>query len=1256
MERPEAPASLPAERDQRPPARPEPPEDLQPHASWPPAEGADAEALTETALLSFLGAAIDEGGLVSHNIEGYDSLLNYGIPQIVTTAFHADQLVTNERAETAEDRAIASVRVQLDFTDVAIGRPVYATYSSGRYADLYPNKARVSGIPYSAPLTLAMHVTLTANYRDGHTQVKRADLPPFQAALFPIMVGSNRCHTRGCPRAALKELEEDPNDPGGYFISSFQEWIVDLLENIRFNTPHVHKGMAANEVARAEFISQPGGAFENSSQVILRHHTSGQITAEINSTKFSKIRFPFYLLYRLFGMTSDREIVETVVFDLEERGPVAEYIRAELGRALHLADAAYAELVDELDREVIVAALARTLGPAAANPAQRLDADKAAQLLNTHLLVTFDRTVLPHVGDTAAARRHKLWYLGLVLRRMFLVELDVLPPTDRDHLRNKRVHGAGVSLAKAFKTQFNNSIVQPAKRALARQVKSTPFAALAETAVADTVRSAVSVSDLIRAMEQAIRAGNKTITVKRHTAVNRVSSQVLERKNHLNTLSSLRTVTAHGAAGQSKQTERADLMRRVHPSFPGYICVVQSADTGENVGMRKQLAISAGVCLAGDAPTLERRLRGDPELQALDAPDFSLARMAREGLARVFVNGRWIGCCRRAPELAARYRALRREGRAVDPRTSIHWDVVTGEVEFWLDVGRLTRPLLIVDSNIAAYDAARATRDPARYVPFAQGLRFTARHAAELRAGRLGLSDLVRAGLAEWVTPEEAEDCLIASSLEVLRAHAHDVTLRYTHCDVQQAILGLAALVSPYANHTQPARTTMATNQGRQTGGWYALSFPFRFDKLRFFQYYNQVPLVRTFVHRYVLANGTNVRMAYMTLEGYNMEDSAILSRASADRALFAGAFFRYERAELEKGEEFRNPDAATTKNLKPNASYEKLVDGFVTVGATVARGDALIGRVAKNLRPRDGGDAADARYLWVDRSIIYALDEPARVDAVLRPRGANDQLFGLVKLQYARPVAVGDKFSSRSGNKSIAALLLPQSDMPYNERGVTPDIIVNPHSIPSRMTIGQLLETTRAIACARRGRVADGTSFLPLRYEDLAADLAALGFRHNGLERMYNGATGEPFEAAIFVGPTFEQRLQKFVRDDKYVVGGSGPTDATTGQPLGGKNTRGGLRLGEMEAWCLEAHGAMGLMREAYGEDSDGRVLNLCRTCGLPAVRNERAGIYACRRCGEAADLAAVESTRSAIVFLQELAAANVKVRLGARPREFDS
>lgn len=1000
-----------------------------PQEAYGPIEAVENEGLTRDDMRTFVDAAVRAGGLTNFNLDSFDEFLENGLRSIITNMFCVDTVVKNLRDQTEADKLIDSFRVQFRFGRVEVGRPAYTTYPSGEVADLHPNRARLGGLPYSAPLILGAEIKITARHRGGHEETRRAEVPPFQVSTIPLMKGSSRCHTRGLTRAALKEMEEDPSEPGGYFIMRGSEWVVNLLENIRFNSLHVHRRAQPNELVRGEFISQPGGAYENSSRVVLRHLAGGQLTVEINSTKFHPIPMPFFLLFRVYGGISDADIVELVASARpgEPAGPLERRIQEIVDLALHLPSGKpdhFAPVQHELDRAEIARFLAERLTPFVQDTAYRADPE-AVRYLVQRFYLHLDEVLLPHLGTRPRNRAAKLRFLGQLFHKMLLVHLGAAPPADRDSFRTKRAHGSGISLAKAFKTMFNLTVVRPALRGLTAELKLTPWARLTPRALVDAFRNPLVASgeDLNRTMQQSVTSAQKIITVARQGINNRVSSNALERKNALNMVSEMRTVTAQNASGASKQTERADQMRRVHASQLGYICPSQSADTGEKVGMHRQLALTADVCTAGEVAPLKASLLGDPAL--LHAETLSNAEIARQGLARVYLNGQWLGCVRRPHAFVRRYRLLRRQGRVLEMRATVAHDPFLNEVEFWLDAGRLTRPLLIVDNNLEAYvagcrraaaarlesgwDGGSSGADPgaAFRVPFTQNVRLTPEHVRGLRTGRLELEDLVREGICEYLSPEEAENCLAAPAFEDLLAARHDPTRRYTHCDVPQALLGLAAHISPFANHTQPARVTYETGQSRQTAGWYCLSYPFRIDPNRIKQHYNEMPLVPTMANSLLPPNGMNTMVAYAIQGGQNQEDSAIINKAFVDRGGFAGSFYRIEKIELEKGEFFATPDPATVRDMRPGVSYEKLQEGFVPVGTVVGKGDALVGRLA---RRRARGGAAGAVTELVDRSLVYDLDEAATVEAVWRLRGPNDESFAIVRLCHYRRFVVGDK------------------------------------------------------------------------------------------------------------------------------------------------------------------------------------------------------------------------------------------------------
>jgi DNA-directed RNA polymerase II subunit RPB2 len=271
-------------------------------------------------------------------------------------------------------------------------------------------------------------------------------------------------------------------------------------------------------------------------------------------------------------------------------------------------------------------------------------------------------------------------------------------------------------------------------------------------------------------------------------------------------------------------------------------------------------------------------------------------------------------------------------------------------------------------------------------------------------------------------------------------------------------------------------------------------------------------------------------------------------------------------------------------------------------------------------------------------------------VQNVVDGRNDDETRFVKVGLRKFRPVKIGDKVSSRAGQKGICAILLQESDMPTTINGIRPDIIFNPHGLPSRMTCSQLLESLISKVCAIRGTYFDGTMFKSTDIESYAEVLEKYGMNRYGKERMIHGITGEYIDAMIFFGPTYYQRLQKFVLDAEYSVRHA-LTDALTAQPLDGQASSGGLRIGEMEKDVLCTHGSSRFLREKFFDHSDGYTEYICR-CGRPAIVNHSKQIYICRACKDNADIVAVPGSWSSKLMMQELMACNIDIK--RVPRSF--
>jgi DNA-directed RNA polymerase beta subunit len=412
-------------------------------------------------------------------------------------------------------------------------------------------------------------------------------------------------------------------------------------------------------------------------------------------------------------------------------------------------------------------------------------------------------------------------------------------------------------------------------------------------------------------------------------------------------------------------------------------------------------------------------------------------------------------------------------------------------------------------------------------------------------------------------------------------------------------------------------------------------------------QYYCERPLVTCFGDSLTYPNGHNCIIALALYTGQNQEDSIILNRSSVDCGMFNASCFNNEKAKLEKNEQFGNPDLEHTKGIKKGTTYEFTDEkGFIREGTIAKKGHILIVKCAKIPKPKD-------QYLYEDRSIEYKYDEPVYIEKVITPRNDEDALIAKVKTRAVRPIGIGDKLSSRTGNKGIIAKILDRVDMPYCENGLIPDAIVNSHSIPTRMAINQIIECVIAQLAVERGSLIDATTFRSIDLAGMLQELETYGIKYGGHQRMYNGMTGEWLDVAIFIGPTTYQRLQKFVIDEHYSVR-RGPTTQLTRQPLDGTAKNGGLRIGEMEKDVLASHGVGRLLHEKFYKNSDGANIYVCRICQNRAIVNEREGIYKCKYCEDAADIAEISSSWVANLFFSEAAAMGIHMGLDLQPYEY--
>lgn len=1181
---------------------------------------AEIESLSSSAM-SLLYAELARKRIDGHQIDSMNHFYREGVAQIITNVFDIRKTVKYDRG----DSDITEITYAVVLSDVELSKPT--THDShGRVTPLTPNMAHVQGIPYNLSIYVNIEVTMTATYGNGGTKTRRETITRHKIASIPCCVGSIMCATGDLTREGKKALREDPIAPNGYFIlKNGNMWNMEAGENLVNNTFHVYKVRHRDEEARGTFLSKPGDAFENSYQVIVKLLTSGAIVLEMTTNKDERIEIPFYLMFRALGMNVDRDIVDHVVHGADNTDPTSITLKKLLERAFSVRNGDYEEVNDVLDPVIVLQFIANKFKAAADKNAAKKNINVQKYMVQSFVAL-IDKIFFPHIGVLPADRVRKLRFLAHLIRELLSVYCGISASTDRDSYQNKRVHAAGIAFAKTFKTKFNLSVVLSIHHDMARAIKSTPYDKIM---LADVVRNAINKADLDKALVKAMSPSKKGAGAPPNAKLAaRISTNQIYHKNDLNVVAAINTIsTPNPPVGKSN--ERARDLRQNQPSYWGFICVQASPDTGEGVGMNKVLAISASISGSTSSVELKRVLRDD---KTLISTDVRPADIARRALALVVVNGDPIGYTESAHEFAARYRAMRRAGDRVHRRTSIVWELRTRRVSFWTDYGRLHRPLICVYNNVTEYEEVAMAGKP---IPFRQWIKLNMQHIRGLEDGTLTIGDLEAEGVIEYLTPEEVFNCYIARSIDYFYTRSGDELHQFTHVDIPQAILGPTALACPASNHSNTYRNTMQHNHRKQACGWYSLNFPYIIEKNTTFQHYVEQPLISTFTDRITTPTGHNIIVALDCRAGNNAEDSIQCSSSAADRGYWAVSQFNFEKSELERSEIFGMPDATITANIKREANYAG-VDGITArVGSVVCQNDVLIVKVVKMPKADNNGN----RYK--DASTLNRRIEPARVVNVVRAHNGQAE-FIRVKIESYRPIGDGDKLSSRTGNKGIVSITTPACDMPYTEDGLGIDLLVNAHSMPTRMALNQMIEAMLGIYAARLGCNIDATAFRSIDVRGVVDQLATMGVKYAGHRRVYSGITGEPIDTLLFIGPTNYQRLEKFVIDEQYAIR-SGPTSALTRQPQQGKAHAGGLRIGEMEKDTLCAQGSMQALYEKLWRDSDGTYNVICTTCGNPAIFNEQKSIYWCKGCDNKAVFARINTTWSANLMHHRLTSMGV-------------
>ena len=569
--------------------------------------------------------------------------------------------------------------------------------------------------------------------------------------------------------------------------------------------------------------------------------------------------------------------------------------------------------------------------------------------------------------------------------------------------------------------------------------------------------------------------------------------------------------------------------------------------------------------------------------------DFGLSK--ENGRKDVFFNGRFIGFVENSAEFISKVRNARRAGE-LPKELSVRDDRLLGQVTMSSEVGRVLRPLVVVENG------ASKLRDE---------------HIVLLEENKIKWTDLVAEGVIEYIDAAEEDNALVAIKSE-------EITNEHTHVECHPIdLFGLTTSLVPFANHDQSARLNRGSKTLKQSLGIYAANYPARLDTDVSILHYPQKPIVRSFVYDTldVYPSGQNIVVAIMPFEGYNMEDAVILNKASIDRGMGRSTYFRpYSATEMQYpgglSDEIIIPDKDVS-GYRTEESYKFLEDdGIAYPEADMSEGDVIIGRTTP---PKFLSEAKDISIqAKKEASSTIRQEERGTVDAVFVTVDQEGNKIVHVRTRDSRIPEPGDKFSTPHGQKGVVGLIADAEDIPFTVRGIKPDLMFNPHSIPSRMTVGYLIELLAGKTGATSGKIIDGTPFTGATINELESQLKEMGFRYDGKETMYHGITGKKMDAKIYIGNMYYLKLKYMVKN-KMHARASGKVALLTRQPIEGRARGGGLRLGEMEQQALAGHGAALLLKERY--DSDKTIAWICKDCGDMTYEDTIRNKIVCQICG---------------------------------------
>jgi len=1082
--------------------------------------------------------------------------------------------------------------------------------------DQYESEALLGGAPKAPPrrrkkkLDDELTAAETALFREAleksmvapNIQKETIVLEKIFLGKFPIMVQSNYCVLAGLPREVRFSMGECLNDVGGYFIIDGKEKTVVSQEKFGYNMLNIKQMgkddaylYSAEITSVSENVSKPIRTLAVRMKAPSPSYTNKNIVVSIPNVRDP---VPLFILFRALGIVSDKQIITMCLLDLDK----------------------YEAMVDLFAPSVHDAG-----GILTQRNALKYIANLQKHKSIPHTLEILADYFLPHIGEMNFTQ--KAYYLGYMVFRLLSVSTGLEQPTDRDNFKFKRIELVGSLMNELFREYYN---IQLRQIHLAFEQKITYNKGIYENNLKGLIKENYKTVFRERTLESGFKKAFKgNWGAQAHTK--RVGIvQDLNRLSHNSMMSHLRKTNLPLDASAKVVGPRV-----LHPTQWGFFDPIDTPD-GANIGIHKHMSISAYVTQGYSREPMIKWLREKVDMKLIeDCPPILLSR-----LTKLFVNGHWAGALDNPIETVEKIKLFRRNG-LIPTYTSVMFDIKQNTIFIYTDAGRICRPIFYMDTDSEKFSFESSDKikdrlknnDNLLWHELVTGFNRKTDKSFKINMNKIYELHEVYEGIdsesnpaklkrfledkavIDYIDTNESEGSLIALNEEDLEKNK---LKKFTHMEIHESLIfGMMANMINFPENNPASRNSFSCGQSKQAVSMYHTNHQVRMDKTAVVLVSGQNPLVKSRYLEHINNEGNpygeNAIVAIMCYTGYNVEDAVLINEGALKRGLFRTTYYSTYESHEEKSKTgnasidktFTNIQSETNiVGTKSGYDYSKLDRfGLVRENTEINDKTVLIGLAASSSETKD---------VKMDMSKTPKKGQLGIVDKTFITEGEEGFRIAKIRIREERIPNLGDKMASRAGQKGTVGLVIPEEDMPFTKDGVRPDIIINPHAIPTRMTIGQLVEGITGKACAMYGGSGDCTAFnnKGSKIKVFGEMLTGVGYHSSGNELLYNGMTGEQISAEIFMGPTYYMRLKHMVKD-KINYRSLGPRTALTKQPVSGRANDGGLRIGEMERDAVIGHGAAEFLRESMMERSDKYFIAVCNNTGMMAIYNPSKNLF---------------------------------------------